>query len=440
MFNARFIVENSDDFCNGLVKRGYSRDDARSIVETVIAKRNESNKLKSEIDHKKSQINVLSKKIGSYNRAIGECTEDKGRDSAKYARDLMEDVTRLKNEINIMESKFDGISLVLDEILSNLPNLPLNCVPHGSNSDHNQLVKSVGSIPSMNFEPKQHFELGEVLGGFDFESAGHMSGTRFVVIRGALARLERALGQFMLDMAVKHGYEECQVPLLVREKTMFGTGQLPKFEDDLFKTTDGRYLIPTAEVSLTNLVADQIVDTESLPLRFTALTPCFRSEAGSAGRDVRGILRQHQFNKVELVSIVKSDDGQAELERMLGAAEAVLQAFDLPYRVMLLCGGDMGFSARKTYDIEVWLPGQKTYREISSCSYCGDFQARRMNARHKPRGRKGTDLVHTLNGSGVAVGRLLIAIMENYQNEDGTITVPKALRPYMNGMTTIRPN
>jgi seryl-tRNA synthetase len=292
----------------------------------------------------------------------------------------------------------------------------------------------------MGFLPKQHFELGEELGGLDFESAGRISGSRFVVLRGGIAKLERALGQFMLDMASKHGYEECQVPLLVRETAMFGTGQLPKFEEDLFKTTDGRYLIPTAEVSLTNLVSDQIVETESLPLRFTALTPCFRSEAGSAGRDVRGILRQHQFNKVELVSIVKEEDGEVELERMLGAAEAILQAFELPYRVMLLCGGDMGFSARKTYDIEVWVPGQKTYREISSCSYCGDFQARRMNARHKVRGQKGTQFVHTLNGSGVAVGRLLIAIMENYQNEDGTITVPTSLRSYMGGLETIQPN
>lgn len=429
MHNAKTIIENKDAFIAGLEKRGYTRDDATFIFEFVRDSRDAVNEANSEIETKNHEIKVLSAKIGAFYKAGDKASGDA----------LKQDVAALKESISLLDVKAKEVGDALNERLATFPNLPLDNVPAGADEKANVLVRTVGVIPEMGFEPKQHFELGEELGGLDFESAGRISGSRFVVLRGGIAKLERALGQFMLDMAVKHGYEECQVPLLVRENAMFGTGQLPKFEEDLFKTTDGRYLIPTAEVSLTNLVADQIVETESLPQRFTALTPCFRSEAGSAGRDVRGILRQHQFNKVELVSIVKEEDGEAELERMLGAAEAVLQAFELPYRVMLLCGGDMGFSARKTYDIEVWVPGQKTYREISSCSYCGDFQARRMNARHKARGQKGTEFVHTLNGSGVAVGRLLIAIMENYQNEDGTISVPPALRPYMGGLEIIQP-
>jgi len=429
MHNAKTIIENKDAFVAGLEKRGYTRDDAMFIFEFVRDSRDAVNETNSEIETKNHEIKVLSAKIGAFYKAGDKASGDA----------LKQDVATLKESISLLEVKAKAVGDALNDRLATFPNLPLDSVPAGADEKANVLVRTVGVIPEMGFEPKQHFELGEELGGLDFESAGRISGSRFVVLRGGIARMERALGQFMLDMAAKHGYEECQVPLLVRENAMFGTGQLPKFEEDLFKTTDGRYLIPTAEVSLTNLVADQIVETESLPQRFTALTPCFRSEAGSAGRDVRGILRQHQFNKVELVSIVKEEDGEAELERMLGAAEAVLQAFELPYRVMLLCGGDMGFSSRKTYDIEVWLPGQKTYREISSCSYCGDFQARRMNARHKTRGQKGTEFVHTLNGSGVAVGRLLIAIMENYQNEDGTITIPTALRPYMGGLEIIQP-
>lgn len=429
MHNAKTIVENTDAFIAGLEKRGYTRDDAMFIFEFVRDSRDTMNETNSEIETKNHEVKVLSAKIGAFYKAGDKASGDA----------LKQDVSTLKESISLLEVKAKAVGDALNERLATFPNLPLDSVPAGTDERANVVVRTVGVIPEMGFEPKQHFELGEELGGLDFESAGRISGSRFVVLRGGIAKLERALGQFMLDMATKHGYEECQVPLLVRENAMFGTGQLPKFEEDLFKTTDGRYLIPTAEVSLTNLVADQIVETESLPQRFTALTPCFRSEAGSAGRDVRGILRQHQFNKVELVSIVKEDDGEAELERMLGAAEAVLQAFELPYRVMLLCGGDMGFSARKTYDIEVWVPGQKTYREISSCSYCGDFQARRMNARHKARGQKGTEFVHTLNGSGVAVGRLLIAIMENYQNEDGTISVPTVLRPYMGGLELIQP-
>lgn len=429
MHNAKNIIDNKGAFIEGLEKRGYTRDDALFIFGFVRDSRDIVNEANSEIETKNHEVKVLSSKIGAFYKAGDKASGDA----------LKQDVATLKEAISLLEAKAKAVGDALVDRLATFPNLPLDSVPAGADEKANVLVRTVGMIPEIGFEPKQHFELGEELGGLDFESAGRISGSRFVVLRGGIAKLERALGQFMLDMASKHGYEECQVPLLVRENAMFGTGQLPKFEEDLFKTTDGRYLIPTAEVSLTNLVADQIVETESLPQRFTALTPCFRSEAGSAGRDVRGILRQHQFNKVELVSIVKEEDGEAELERMLGAAEAVLQAFDLPYRVMLLCGGDMGFSARKTYDIEVWVPGQKTYREISSCSYCGDFQARRMNARHKPRGQKGTEFVHTLNGSGVAVGRLLIAIMENYQNADGSITVPTALRSYMGGLEIIQP-
>ena len=428
MHNAKIIIENKDAFIAGLIKRGYEPEDADFIFGFIRDSREEVNEANTQIEQKNHEIKVLSGKIGAFYKA----GDKESGDQIKH------EVAAHKEAIALLEVRAKAVGDALQDRLANFPNIPLESVPVGADETANILVRTVGVAPHMGFEPKEHFDLGEALGGLDFENAGRIAGSRFVVLRGGIAKLERALGQFMLDMAAKHGYEECQVPLLVREQAMFGTGQLPKFEEDLFKTTDGRYLIPTAEVSLTNLVADQIVETESLPLRFTALTPCFRSEAGAAGRDVRGILRQHQFNKVELVSIVKEEDGEAELERMLGAAEAVLQAFELPYRVMLLCGGDMGFSARKTYDIEVWVPGQKTYREISSCSYCGDFQARRMNARHKARGQKGTEFVHTLNGSGVAVGRLLIAIMENYQNEDGSITIPTALLPYMGGLEVIR--
>jgi seryl-tRNA synthetase len=298
-------------------------------------------------------------------------------------------------------------------------------------------LREVGSPRSIS-APKEHFDLGEALGGMDFEAAARLSGSRFVVLKGMLARLERALGQFMLDKHIQdHGYVEVSPPVLLRDEALFGTAQLPKFADDLFQTTDGRWLAPTAEVPLTNLVRDSIVDQASLPLRFTALTPCFRSEAGSAGRDTRGMLRQHQFQKVELVSITTPDQSTDELERMTGCAEAILKALELPYRVMLLCSGDMGFGARKTYDLEVWLPGQNMYREISSCSLCGDFQARRMKARFRDMDTKKNDFVHTLNGSGVAVGRALIAVMENYQNEDGSISIPTSLQPYMGGETRI---
>jgi seryl-tRNA synthetase len=315
-------------------------------------------------------------------------------------------------------------------------------VPDGEDEGGNVEEKRWGQQRNFAFTPKDHVAIGEGLGQMDFEAAARMSGSRFVVLKGGLARLERALGQFMLDQHVdKNGYSETNAPILVRDHALFGTGQLPKFEEDLFKTLDDRYLIPTSEVSVTNLVREEILEEESLPRRMTALSPCFRSEAGSAGRDTRGIIRQHQFWKVELVSITTPETSEAEHLRMTACAEGILEALNLPYRRMLLCAGDMGFSAQRTYDLEVWLPGQNdgqgAYREISSCSNCGDFQARRMDTRTRPKGEKATRFVHTLNGSGLAVGRTLVAVLENYQNEDGSVTVPEVLVPYMGGVSVI---
>ncbi|MBY0354241.1 MAG: serine--tRNA ligase [Rickettsiales bacterium] len=324
--------------------------------------------------------------------------------------------------------------------LASLPNLLAADVPDGADESANVELKRVGRAPEFAFAPKEHFDLGEALGLMDFETAAKMSGARFVVLRGALARMERALADFMLHTHTTHsGYEEVVPPYLVRDQAAYGTGQLPKFTEDLFQTTNGYWLVPTAEIPLTNLVADSILDAEQLPMRFTAYSPCFRSEAGSAGRDTRGMIRQHQFSKVELVSIVAPEHSAAEHERMLTAAESILQQLGLHYRVMLLCAGDTGFGAQKTYDIEVWLPGQNTFREISSCSNFGEFQGRRMKARYRPsKGDKKTEFVHTLNGSGLAIGRTMVAILENYQQEDGSIIVPEALRPYMGGMALIK--
>jgi seryl-tRNA synthetase len=374
-----------------------------------------------------AERNETSKLIGKAKAA---------KDEAEAAR-LMAHVETLKKTLEeqgeIEKSAADSLRV----LLASLPNLPAEDVPPGADEHDNVEVRRWGE-PKAILKPKDHVDLGEGLGLLDFEAAARMSGARFTVVKGQLARLERALGQFMLDLQTgEHGYLEVSPPLLVRDEALFGTGQLPKFAEDQFHTTDGRWLIPTAEVSLTNLVREQITPQEELPLRLTALTPCFRSEAGASGRDTRGMIRQHQFLKVELVSITAPEQSVEEHERMTACAEAVLKRLELPFRTMLLCAGDMGFSARKTYDLEVWIPSEGRYREISSCSNCGDFQARRMDARTKAAGEKGTRFVHTLNGSGLAVGRTLVAVMENYQDEGGRIAVPDALRPYMGGLTHI---
>jgi len=371
--------------------------------------------------------NLLARQIG------------RGRQSGADTSALEAEATGLRDAMGAMEAAAAAAEAEQAKILAALPNLLDDAVPQGADESENVILYQHGAIPNFAHPPRQHFELGEALGLMDFATAARLAGTRFTVLRGALARLERVLGQWMLSLhADTHGYTEISPPLLVNRETMYGTGQLPKFEDDLFQTTDGRYLIPTAEVPLTNLVAGEIIP--DLPLRFTALTPSFRAEAGSAGRDVRGMLRQHQFYKVEMVSICRPEDSAAEHERMTGCAEAVLTALGLVWRRVLLCSGDTGFAAAKTYDLEVWLPGQGAWREISSCSNCRDFQARRMGARYRPAnekgGEKGTAFVHTLNGSGVAIGRALIAVLETHQQEDGSILLPEVLRAGM-GMDVI---
>ena len=361
-----------------------------------------------------------------------------GKGDKEEAERLKTEVAGAKNVIAAMGLQLDGEKAELQALLAGLPNVPFEDVPEGEDEESNVELHKVGEPTKLSFEPKDHADLGEALGMMDFETAAKMSGSRFVVLSGQLSRLDRALAAFMLDLQTEeHGYVEHSPPFMVRGEALFGTGQLPKFEEDLYKTTVENYLIPTAEVSLTNIVRESIVDPETLPRRMTAHTPCFRSEAGSAGRDTKGMIRQHQFNKVELVSITRPEDSEAEHKRMLGCAEEVLKRLKLPYRVVELCTGDLGFGARRTFDIEVWLPSQDTYREISSCSNCGDFQARRMNARYK-HGEKDNRFVHTLNGSGLAVGRTLVAVLENYQNEDGSITVPTALIPYMGGVKVIQ--
>ena len=358
--------------------------------------------------------------------------------NTELAEKLKGEVADIKTSLPAAEEEERVLTAELNDALSRIPNIPLDDVPVGKDEHDNVVKHSWGAKPAWNHKPKEHYEIGEELGYMDFERAAKLSGSRFTVLTSQLARLERALGQFMLDLHTsEHGYTEVSSPLMVRDEAMFGTGQLPKFAEDSFRTTGGHWLIPTAEVTLTNLVSGDILDQEKLPLRFTALTPSFRSEAGSAGRDTRGMLRQHQFWKCELVSITDAESSIAEHERMTACAEEVLKRLGLHYRVMTLSTGDMGFGARKTYDLEVWLPGQDTYREISSCSVCGDFQARRMNARYRGKDDKGTKFVHTLNGSGTAVGRCLIAVLENYLNDDGSVTVPDALLPYMGGLKRI---
>ena len=499
MLDIRWIRENPQALVDALEKRPSYADAAQSTVDDILAKDEARRAHLTKLQEAQARQNAASKEIG---KAMAQ------KDAALADR-LKAEVAELKGSIQKGAAEARDLDKALDELLAVLPNVPLPDVPVGRDESENVEVRRVGEPRRIN-SAKEHYEIGEALGMMDFERAAKLSGARFTVLTGQLARLERALGQFMLDLhTTEHGYTEVQVPLMVRDEAMFGTGQLPKFEEDLFKTfksasiddirpiisaatkaylahferqdwqgkmpsieemkadqlrwvhraideyfgTNLRlaerdphepieapfplYLIPTAEVPLTNLAREQITSQDKLPMRLTALTPCFRSEAGSAGRDTRGMLRQHQFYKVELVSITDQESSLAEHERMTSCAEEVLKRLELPFRTVTLCTGDMGFGARKTYDIEVWLPGQNAYREISSCSVCGDFQARRMDARYRAEGEKQPKFVHTLNGSGVAVGRALIAVIENYQNEDGTVTVPQALRPYMGGLERI---
>lgn len=380
------------------------------------------------VNDMQARRNAASKEIGKAKAAKDETT----------AQALMAEVAALKDKLAEGEAKVKEHDAAIEAALAVIPNLPRDDVPEGKDETANTEVRRVGTPGTFAFTPKQHFELGEAMGLMDFETAAKVSGARFVFLKGDLARLERALGSFMLDLHTSEfGYTEVNPPLLVRDHAAYGTGNLPKFAEDLFQTNNGFWLIPTAEVSLTNLVRESILTEDQLPLRYTAWTPCFRSEAGAAGRDTRGMIRQHQFSKVELVSITTPDKSLAEHERMTECAETVLKRLGLPYRTMLLCTGDMGFASQKTYDIEVWLPGQNAYREISSCSVCGDFQARRMGARYRPKDSKSNDFVHTLNGSGLAVGRTMVAVLENYQQADGSVMIPEVLRSYMGGKQKI---
>ena len=425
MFDIKWIRDAPEAFDAGLARRGL--DPQSPALLALDQNRREAQTRAQELQTRR---NELSKIIGRA-KAAGENAEAE-----------IQEVASSRKEQAAAEDAAKARGVDLESALAELPNLPLDDVPDGADEDDNIEMRRWGEPKSFSFAPKEHFEIGEGLGMMDFETAAKMSGSRFCILSGALARLERSLGAFMLDLHTgEHGYTEVNPPALVRDDAAFGTGQLPKFEEDLFKTENGYWLIPTAEVPLTNMVAGEILEEEDLPFRFSAMTSCFRSEAGAAGRDTRGMIRQHQFRKVEMVSIVHPDGSDAELERMTNCAEEVLKRLELPYRTVVLCTGDMGFSARKTYDIEVWLPGQNEgqgrYREISSCSMCGDFQARRMKARFRPKEGKGTRFLHTLNGSGVAVGRALIAILENYQQDDGSVAVPEVLKPYMGGLSVI---
>ena len=472
MFDIKWIRDNAEAFDAGLKKRGLAPEAAK-LIALDEARREHVTRLQEA----QARRNAASKEIGKAKA---------GKDEAA-ALELMDEVAELKETIRRGEEAERQLDAKLRDALSVIPNLPLDDVPLGKDEQDNKEIRKVGTPKKFAFKPKQHFEIGEALGLMDFETAAKISGARFVVLKGALARLERALGAFMLDLHTGPakdglgGYSENNVPLLVKDDTAYGTGNLPKFADDLFPTFRGAlrleecrielsqleksnaaggrldpntlhklrgyfdgmveqwrlWLIPTAEVALTNFVRESTLDEAQLPMRLTAWTPCFRSEAGAAGKDTRGMIRQHQFSKVELVSITTPEESLAEHERMTACAEEVLKRLGLPFRTILLCTGDMGFASQKTYDIEVWLPGEDTYREISSCSVCGDFQARRMNARYRPKGGKDLRFVHTLNGSGLAVGRTLIAVLENYQQADGSVAIPEALIPYMGGMTKI---
>jgi seryl-tRNA synthetase len=423
MHDLRWIREHPDDFNRGLARRGLP-----VCAGQILALDRSWRAAETRAQEAQARRNRLAREIGAAKKR-GEAVEQlllQSAEDREAEAEATADSARLRAEI--------------DEILAGLPNVPAEDVPDGPDETANRVLRHHGEAPRFDFAPLSHEAIGERLGMMDFARAGKLSGSRFVVLRGALARLERALGQFMLDLhTTEFGYTEVSPPLLVRDAALFGTSQLPKFAEDQFRTTEGYWLIPTAEVPLTNLVADEILDERTLPLRYTAWTPCFRSEAGAAGKDTRGMVRQHQFEKVELVSITRPEDSGAEHERMTKCAEEVLKRLGLAHRVVMLSTGDMGFAAQKTYDLEVWLPGQGTYREISSCSNCGAFQAQRMKARYRPAGGKGTLPVHTLNGSGLAIGRTLIAILENFQRHNGTVAVPAVLKPYMGGQEIIEP-
>jgi seryl-tRNA synthetase len=429
MHDIRLIRDDPQAFDAALARRGVEQPSCPILLLDTARRA-----ISTSTQEAQNRRNEASKLVGA---AIGRGDKDE-------AEKLKAEVAELKKTLAIGELEEKERSVQLQEALAALPNCPDSEVPDGADETDNVEVSRWGTPRAFDFVPKEHADLGPPL-GLDFETGALISGARFTFLRGQMARLQRALGQFMLDrQTVDNGYTECAPPLLVRDDSLFGTGQLPKFSEDNFRTTDGRWLIPTAEVSLTNSVREQILADIDLPVRMTALTPCFRSEAGAAGKDTRGYIRQHQFEKVELVTICRPEDSSAEHERMTAAAESILQALELPYRRMLLCAGDMGFTARKTYDLEVWLPGQNTYREISSISNCGDFQARRMDARYRPSNIAGgekpkPEFVHTLNGSGLAVGRTLVAVLENYQQADGTVDVPPVLQSYMGGLTKLIP-
>ena len=432
MHDIKLIRDDPVAFDDGLKRRGLA-----PLSAEVLKRDAELRALLTRLQTAQARRNEASKLIG----------QAKAKKDEAQAQALMAEVAGLKDEIQKGEEEERRLQAALNDFLSTIPNLPAPDAPVGPDETANVEIRRWGTMPELAFKPKEHFELGEDLGQMDFEAAARMSGARFVVLKKGLARLERAIAQFMLDLHTEQarpnnpsenieigGYAEMSPPYLVRDEGMYGTGQLPKFAEDLFRVSNGYWLIPTAEVPLTNLVREQILDEKQLPFRFTAYTPCFRAEAGAAGKDTRGMIRMHQFSKVELVSITTPEQSVDEHERMTNCAQEVLKRLDLHHRVIVLSTGDMGFGARKTYDIEVWLPGQNAFREISSCSNCGDFQARRMNARYRPEGGKNTRFVHTLNGSGLAVGRTLVAILENYQQADGSIVIPDALRPYMGGI------
>ena len=425
MHDIRLIRDNPEAFDAGLARRGLA-----PLAAQLIALDEERRAATTSVQVAQSRRNEASKLIGA---AMAKGDKD-GAEAIKA------EVAALKDQMPALEARADELATRLKEALEIIPNLPGADVPDGGGEEDNRVESEWGTPRSFDFTPREHADIAPAL-GMDFETGARLSGARFTFLRGGMARLHRALGQFMLDVQTgEHGYAECNPPVLVGDDAMYGTDKLPKFAEDSFNTTNGRWLIPTSEVSLTASVMGELLDEAALPMRLTALTLCFRSEAGAAGRDTRGFIRQHQFEKCELVSIVRPEDSEAEHQRMVRAAETILERLNLPYRKLLLCTGDMGFGARKTYDLEVWLPGQGAFREISSCSNTGDFQARRMNTRYRVAGEKKTEFVHTLNGSGLAVGRTLVAVIENYQNADGSVTVPEALLPYMGGLDVIAPN